>query len=301
MRSFSAANFSLMSSGNLALGIGGGVSGGDFTWSSWIRPTIDPSTSLNTITFLGSFGVRVLASGATPSAGGGATTRWGVVDSINNAYDTELAKDTLYHLCVIRSSSGVVGYVDGVIDGSAVLGTKGIPDGPSLLIGSGVGNRDFDIAEYGIWDVALDADEITALANGFAPTFIRRSALKFYTPFIRGDSSSDEIDEVGGLSLTAFGTVGVVAHPRIIYPFNSHIGLLNVNSSSSSSSSSGSSSSSASSSSESSSSSSESSGSSSSSSASSSSSSASSSSSSASTSVVLDFKRQPFIVSGVSL
>lgn len=70
------------------------------------------------------------------------------------------------------------------------------------------------VAEVGIWDVALDDDEIAALASGFSPLFIRPQSLVYYAPLIRDE---DE-DRVGGLSLTATNTPTVGTHPRVFSP-----------------------------------------------------------------------------------
>lgn len=66
------------------------------------------------------------------------------------------------------------------------------------------------IAEVGIWNVALTADEITSLSKGISPALIRRQSLVFYSPLVR-----DISDIRGGLTLTINGTT-VTDHPRII-------------------------------------------------------------------------------------
>lgn len=70
------------------------------------------------------------------------------------------------------------------------------------------------IAEVGIWNAALTADEIASLANGFNPKLIRPSARRFYAPLVRNIQ-----DLSGGVTLSELGTgTSQSDHPRIIYP-----------------------------------------------------------------------------------
>lgn len=85
-------------------------------------------------------------------------------------------------------------------------------------IGSALGILAFpgDIAEVGIWDVALTQGEIEALSKGFSPLLIRPGSLVAYWPII--GRASPEIDPVGGYAMTVNGTASASAHPRVIYP-----------------------------------------------------------------------------------
>ena len=80
-----------------------------------------------------------------------------------------------------------------------------------------VGTRDSffngDIAEVGVWDAALGADEIAGLAKGFPCRLARPSALQFYSRLIRNN-----MDIRGGIALTNTNGATVSDHPRIIYP-----------------------------------------------------------------------------------
>ena len=70
------------------------------------------------------------------------------------------------------------------------------------------------IAEAGIWNVALTADEITSLSKGFPCRLVRPSALVFYSRLIR-----NVMDIRNGVALSELGTGTTVSdHPRIIYP-----------------------------------------------------------------------------------
>lgn len=76
-----------------------------------------------------------------------------------------------------------------------------------------------DIAEAAIWNKILEPAEFAALAAGFSPLMIRPSALVFYMPLIR----DNDIDLIGGLSLSEIGTPEISDHPQIIYPSPPHI------------------------------------------------------------------------------
>lgn len=66
------------------------------------------------------------------------------------------------------------------------------------------------IAEVGIWNVALAADEIASLADGMTCDKIRPQNLVFYAPLIR-----DLQDVRGGLSITNNNGATVANHPRV--------------------------------------------------------------------------------------
>lgn len=67
-----------------------------------------------------------------------------------------------------------------------------------------------DIAEVGIWNVALTAAEIASLARGYTPAQIRPQSLVFYAPLCR-----DLVDVRGGRTLTNNNAATVSPHPRV--------------------------------------------------------------------------------------
>lgn len=89
-----------------------------------------------------------------------------------------------------------------------------------MRIGSSVTAFDFpfsnnlfsnaDIADVGIWNVALTAEEIASLAKGVSCARIRPQSLKFHAPLMR-----DLIDTRGGLAITNNNAATVADHPRI--------------------------------------------------------------------------------------
>ena len=67
-----------------------------------------------------------------------------------------------------------------------------------------------DIAEVGIWNAALTADEIASLAKGMTCDKVRPQSLVFYAPLVR-----DLQDVRGGLTITNNNGATVANHPRV--------------------------------------------------------------------------------------
>jgi len=70
----------------------------------------------------------------------------------------------------------------------------------------------FSTAEVGIWNAALTAAEVAALAKGVTCDQIRPQSLVFYAPLVR-----DLVDQKGGLTITNNNGATIANHPRI-YP-----------------------------------------------------------------------------------
>jgi hypothetical protein len=66
------------------------------------------------------------------------------------------------------------------------------------------------IADVGIWNAALTAEEIASLADGMTCDKIRPQSLVFYAPLVR-----DLIDVKGGLTITNNNSATVANHPRV--------------------------------------------------------------------------------------
>jgi hypothetical protein len=73
-----------------------------------------------------------------------------------------------------------------------------------------------NIAEAAVWNVALNAGEMTALAKGFCPVLIRPSALVAYWPLFANDATELDMWK-NGYALTVTGATKA-AHPGILYP-----------------------------------------------------------------------------------
>lgn len=70
-----------------------------------------------------------------------------------------------------------------------------------------------DVAEAGVWNAALDAMEVAALAKGVSPVLVRPSKLVFYWPGVRTAAL-----DLRGAPLTATNTPTVSDHPMIMRP-----------------------------------------------------------------------------------
>jgi hypothetical protein len=72
---------------------------------------------------------------------------------------------------------------------------------------------DGDIAEVGVWNVALTDLDVAILASGISPLLVRPDALVFYAPLLNG--GSPEPDIIGRRNLTVTGAT-LATHPRIL-------------------------------------------------------------------------------------
>lgn len=106
-------------------------------------------------------------------------------------------------------------WAGGVVGGTNT--TAATPSGPFDYVA--IGSRynptlgayaNGDIADVGIWNVVLTADEIAALARGVTCDQIRPQSLVFYAPLIR-----DLVDVRGGLTITNNNGVTVSDHTRV--------------------------------------------------------------------------------------
>lgn len=59
-----------------------------------------------------------------------------------------------------------------------------------------------DLAEFGLWNVALTTDEITALSKGISPQMIRPQSLVSYSPLIGRTSPERNLKEQTGWTVT---------------------------------------------------------------------------------------------------
>jgi hypothetical protein len=126
--------------------------------------------------------------------------------------------NTWHHACaIIESQNSRTIYLDG---GNSATNTVASVDLPAVnqIIGaqrvnSGSSPASFTnglIAEVGIWNVALTAEEIASLAKGMTCDKVRPQSLVFYAPLVR-----DLVDAKGGLTITNNNTATVANHPRV--------------------------------------------------------------------------------------
>ena len=130
---------------------------------------------------------------------------------------TTAAANTWNHAAgVYTSATSRTAYLNG---GGSTTNTTNIAISNFAQIGIGArdalawgGFYNGDIAEVGIWNAALTADEIASLARGMTCDKVRPQSLVFYAPLVR-----DLNDQKGGLTITNNNGATVANHPRI-YP-----------------------------------------------------------------------------------
>lgn len=126
---------------------------------------------------------------------------------------------TWYHAAAVflGSGSNVTGYINGVAGtpatntGSTLSTLDRIVIGARLSAGTPGLFFDGDIAEVGLWNGALTADEIAGLAKGFSPAKMRAASLVYELRLIRTIQ-----DLRRGLAMTNTNGVTIAPHPRII-------------------------------------------------------------------------------------
>ena len=120
---------------------------------------------------------------------------------------------------VFASTTSCVAYLNGV---AATADTTAVTPVGINQVGLGVLFRNTDadylsgrLAEAAIWNAALDAAEVAALAKGISPLLIRPQSLIAYWPLLGNDSP--ELDRKNGFTLTATGTTKA-EHTRVYAP-----------------------------------------------------------------------------------
>ena len=140
---------------------------------------------------------------------------------------TALGTGTWAHAAAVYvSTASRFAYKNGVVGTENTTSlTPTTIDGVRLGAQVGTNFMDGTLAEVGIWNVALDAGEIAALAKGFSPQLIRPASLIHYYPLIRGTvnqggSSNTTLDRgKAGLNLTETNTPTYSdPHVRLYYP-----------------------------------------------------------------------------------
>jgi hypothetical protein len=189
-------------------------------WAKW--NTLGTSTMLMTIgdsssttTLLNRFRLSKNASDLVIAATANTTT------SGTSSGGTVTATNTWYHCAgIYTSSTSRTGYLDGVAGtaNTTSLTPSSLDDttiGASIYSGGAGTYMDGQIAEAGIWNVALTAAEITSLAKGVSPLMIRPASLISYWPLI--GQTSPEIDLRSRFEMTVNGAVAA-DHPRVYMP-----------------------------------------------------------------------------------
>jgi hypothetical protein len=136
------------------------------------------------------------------------------VATIQDSLSPAIGSNEWVHFAgTIQSNADRKLYVRGILEASTT-GTDSVATPyQTFTVGSRVGPAgyaDADIAEVGIWNVALTAAEIASLAKGMTCDKVRPQSLVFYAPLVR-----DLIDAKGGLTITNNNTATVANHPRV--------------------------------------------------------------------------------------
>lgn len=190
------------------------------TMACWVAPdlaTAEVAVSLSTATALNSVSLQITATGVLRAR---SSTTGGVAASADTT--ATVTANTWAHIAgVFTSTTSRTAYIDG---GNAVTNATSNNPSASSFNTTNIGVRyettraNFfggEIAEVGIWSVALTAAEIASLAKGVSPLMIRPASLISYWPLI--GKTSPEIDLHGRLEMTVNGTTAA-DHPRIYMP-----------------------------------------------------------------------------------
>ena len=134
------------------------------------------------------------------------------------SFSSPPALNTWYHVAgVYESATSRKAYINGSNDSAENDNSNSVtPSGVNLLIIGARFNTTIggyfpgDIAEVGIWNVALTAAEVASLAKGMTCDKVRPQNLVFYAPLVR-----DLIDAKGVRVITNNNGATVANHPRV--------------------------------------------------------------------------------------
>lgn len=182
--------------------------------SCWFRTNqVTSAQALVMITFGGANNqanwlyIAAQVAGDPLEAGG-----WDGITVARARSSASITTGTWYHAGgVFTSFSSRDGYLNGVKASDTTTITNAWAYNKVLLgrWDSSTDRFDGDMAEVGVWNVALTDAEMEALAAGLSPLRVRPSALVFYLPLW-----SSAFDYVGAKTLTDTTTT-VADHPRI--------------------------------------------------------------------------------------
>lgn len=198
------------------------ASGSPMTLACWVYPTatqndraafsvsVNGGTHRNVIQHnTGSFTGPQMAAVA---AGGSALGTTGS----SSSYGGETPQDQWSHVAgVFTSSTSRTIYVGGISRATNTTDIGSQNTFTEVLIGARrnttVGlHYTGNLAECGVWNVALTEAEIASLAKGMTCDKVRPQSLVFYAPLVRSLQ-----DVKGGLTITNNNTATVANHPRV--------------------------------------------------------------------------------------
>ena len=214
------------------LGGTGPISSYSFSLAAWIKP---PQEKKDWQDFVISDGTQTYRYGI----GAGNYARWAIywkgredrtASDFSENYQTAEPNPWFHQVGIFAADASRLAYVNG--SGNSWSNANNSPQtltDPDI-IGIGYGptsgsNRysKGEIAECALYNVALDAKDIDALAAGFSPLFVKPSALVGYWP-LGGPlvSALSGADVFGRYDLSITGTLTETLHPPIFYPTPPH-------------------------------------------------------------------------------
>jgi hypothetical protein len=191
------------------------VSGYPFTLAGWFRvPNVNKLLTLMGVGFStsGSYHRLVHLGNTTKMAG-----------AVSNTGSSSVASSTIamtpgqwHHVVgVFEAANSRRVYLDGGNVGSHT-GSRPFDGANQFVLGNLSSTDTVDVAEAGIWNVALSADEIGMLSEGMSPLCLPRVGnLLTYQSCVRGLNWP-----AFGPHATAAAAPSVVAHPRVFYALN---------------------------------------------------------------------------------
>lgn len=129
-------------------------------------------------------------------------------------FTTTPSANTWYSVAATYDATNLKCWLDGVNEATtaaAIANISGTALPTALAHDAAGGYDDGTIAEVAMWNVALGAADITALARRASPLLVRPDRLLFYWPLIRNGR------QVVGGATTGVG-LSVFVHPPMIYP-----------------------------------------------------------------------------------
>lgn len=216
-----AYNFKTASSQRLTANLSGIAE--PCTIAVWARPA--SVTNMTAVSLVASDddrrSVALIASGANHNPRASVINDGIIAISADSTFNA--ASNTWVHLCgVFASTSSRTIYANG---GNSNTNTASLTNANSSAIVSIGATRatsgqpasntpvsffNGQLAEVGIWSVALTAAEIASLAKGMTCDKVRPQNLVFYAPLVR-----DLVDQKGGLTITNNNGATVANHPRV--------------------------------------------------------------------------------------
>jgi len=201
--------------------LGPAIGAGGFTIATWVNVTSHPASTNRHILNINPFGGQPTNLLASQS---GATGFWGFFFGNLLVSTTALTTGVWEHVAVVRSGTTGTAYTNGVAGGTQTGWSQDLTPETTDILGFGCaagGGNDYDgsVAEFAMWNTALSAERLAALALGFSPLLVRPEALVAYVPMIRGTAQRDQVSgNVFADAAESGGAPTTVAHPRMIYP-----------------------------------------------------------------------------------